>query len=192
MNWVLSVETEWQQFHATFGADVELCSVIWSKLHLHGLLPARGKPIHLLWALMFLKLYFAESIHCEMTRGVNEKTFWKWSWKFVDAIADLEEFVVSVVRVYYCYNASPSYLSCYLYNKIKLQNCFQNANDLVVDCTDMKIFEPKPFWKGWYSHKFKCAGLHWEVASSSIRSGDICLAHFHVENIQTLKCFAWG
>ncbi len=97
MNQVLSAETESQQFCATFGADVELCSVIWSKLHLHGLLPARGKPIHLLWALMFLKLYCAESVHCAMARGVDEKTFQKWSWKFVDAIANLEEFVVSVL-----------------------------------------------------------------------------------------------
>jgi len=34
------------------------------------------------------------------------------------------------------------------------------------------MYEPKPFWKGWYSHKFKAAGLRYEVAVS-IQNGDI-------------------
>ena len=33
-----------------------------------------------------------------------------------------------------------------------------------VDGTDFRIFNPYPFWKGWYSHKFKTSGLRYEVA----------------------------
>ncbi len=57
----------------------------------------------------------------------------------------------------------------------------------------MRIFEPKPFWKGWYSHKFKSAGLHWKVASS-IRSGDICWINgpFPCGKYPDIKIFCMG
>lgn len=43
---------------------------------------------------------------------------------------------------------------------------------VTVDGTDFRIREQKPFWSGWYSHKFKGPGLRYEVAVS-IQSGDI-------------------
>ena len=47
------------------------------------------------------------------------------------------------------------------------------AVSLVVDCTDCPIEEPKPFDKGWFSHKFKGPAVRWEVATS-IQTGQIC------------------
>jgi hypothetical protein len=36
----------------------------------------------------------------------------------------------------------------------------------------MQIYEPSPFSKDWYSHKFKAAGIRYEVAVC-IQTGDI-------------------
>ena len=44
---------------------------------------------------------------------------------------------------------------------------------LSVDGTDFRILGPKPFWKGWFSFKFRGPGLRYEVALS-IQRGDIC------------------
>jgi hypothetical protein len=47
---------------------------------------------------MFMKLYCSETVHCIIAGGeVDEKTFRKWSWIFVDAIAALH---FEVVRDY--------------------------------------------------------------------------------------------
>lgn len=43
---------------------------------------------------------------------------------------------------------------------------------VTVDGTDFEIYEPTPFSPGWYSHKFKGAGLRYEVALA-ISTGDI-------------------
>lgn len=43
---------------------------------------------------------------------------------------------------------------------------------MTVDGTDFAINEPSPFSPGWYSHKFKGAGVRYEVALS-INGGDI-------------------
>jgi hypothetical protein len=56
-----------------------------------------AKPVHLLWGLMLLKLYDNESVNCS-TAGVDETTFRKWSWVFVEAISDLEHQLVSSNR----------------------------------------------------------------------------------------------
>ena len=43
---------------------------------------------------------------------------------------------------------------------------------VTVDGTDFRIQEPSPFAPGWYSHKYKTAGVRYEVAVS-INGGDI-------------------
>ena len=59
------------------------------------MIPFQGaKAFHLLWALMFLKLYAAECVLASIA-AVNEKTYRKWAWAFVDALADLHTQVVS-------------------------------------------------------------------------------------------------
>ena len=91
---VASEDVEKRRFHATFGTCPELCSVIWGRLIQYGLLPEQRLSFHLLWALMFMKLYCSESVHCALAGGVDEKTFQKWAWLFVDAISWLEPYVV--------------------------------------------------------------------------------------------------
>lgn len=60
--------------------------------------------------------------------------------------------------------------------QIKWSNRFRGNSTktckVTVDGTDFRIQEPKPFNSKWYSHKFKAAGLRYEVAVC-IKTGDI-------------------
>ena len=47
--------------------------------------------------MMFMKIYSQEHIHASLA-GVDEKTFRKWSWIFIDAIAGLEYEVVRILK----------------------------------------------------------------------------------------------
>jgi hypothetical protein len=87
-------DTDERRFLATFGVAPVVCLTIWNLLIETGNLPPSSFEYHLLWGLMFLKLYCAESIHAALA-GCDEKTFRKWSWAFVDAISFLKERVVS-------------------------------------------------------------------------------------------------
>ena len=52
-------------------------------------------PKHLLWGLMWLKIYSTEAVMAGMAK-CDEKMFEKWSWKFVVAVSLLKEKVVSI------------------------------------------------------------------------------------------------
>ena len=94
-NHFTSEKTEKRQFHATFGTLAEVCVELWEKIDPTSTMPKRVQPAHLLWALMFLKLYSTEPVLSSMVGGVDEKTFCKWAWLFVQQIAELEDEVVS-------------------------------------------------------------------------------------------------
>jgi hypothetical protein len=87
-------DTDERRFLATFGVAPVVCLTIWNLLIETSNLPPGSFEYHLLWGLMFLKLYCAESIHAALA-GCDEKTFRKWSWAFVDAISFLKNRVVS-------------------------------------------------------------------------------------------------
>ena len=86
--------TEERRFYAIFGTSTMICSLLWKMIDPKSIMPKGVSPHHLLWALMFMKIYSSEHVHCAMADGVDEKTFWKWAWIFVLAIADLEYHVV--------------------------------------------------------------------------------------------------
>jgi|SRR6056300_396050 len=86
-------ETDHFRFQCTFGVSPDDCEIIWDLLITQDFLPRGGKPYHLLWALLFMKLYCAETIHAALT-GCDEKTFRKWSWEFVWALSYLQGHVV--------------------------------------------------------------------------------------------------
>jgi len=46
-------------------------------------------PNHLLWGLMFLKVYGTEPIHASIV-GANEKTFRKWQWLIITALSNIK------------------------------------------------------------------------------------------------------
>jgi hypothetical protein len=98
MHCKLADATEKARFHASFGTSPEVCSVLWEMLDPREEIDRYALPQHLLWALMFLKLYCSERVN-RMIVGVDEDTFRKWAWLFVEAISYLEDSVVSFESV---------------------------------------------------------------------------------------------
>ena len=72
--------------------------ITWDLLGTYGLLPEAGRVEHMLWALMYLKVYGRQKTMCTLAGGVNADTYMKWVMLFVTSIAYLEGFVVSFVR----------------------------------------------------------------------------------------------
>lgn len=82
-----SRETELRRFRSLFGVSPSTCAHVWQAMRNE--IPPGGRPIHLLWALLFLKVYSTENVN-SLISGADEKTFRKWTWIFVELIADLE------------------------------------------------------------------------------------------------------
>lgn len=83
-----------RNFCESFGCSLIVCHSLWILLVKTDYLPANGKLNHLLWALMFLKIYGTEKIMCSLAGGVDKDTFRKWTWLFIEAIASLESSLV--------------------------------------------------------------------------------------------------
>lgn len=146
-----------RKFRSFFGVAPNICALIWSLLN--GKRDRGSKPIHLLWALLFLNKYDTEELHAAITE-VDVKTFRKWSWTFINLISNLD-----VVRMLII---SWKNTFIYFYSKIKWENRFMNSfpgqNCYVsLDGTDFMILEPTPFEKKWFSHKFKGPGVKYEI-----------------------------
>ena len=99
-----STNTEDRDFREFFGCSLFVSGVVWETLVKNDEIPHNGCLNHLLWALMFMKVYGKERTLCSLAGGVDKKTYRKWSWKFAIAIANLSP---SVVRNYY------TYISCF-------------------------------------------------------------------------------
>lgn len=93
-------DTKRRRFVSFFGIEACLVSRLWSMLIQHGKLAIlrSPKPIHLLWALMFLQVYDTEERNAARCK-CDEKTFRKWAWWYAEAVADLDEYVVSLLRL---------------------------------------------------------------------------------------------
>lgn len=94
--------TEDRRFREMFGCSAKVVLILWNMIDSN--VDIKGSPeiAHLLWALMFLKIYSKESITSRLAGGVDEKTYRKWVWIFVGAIADLEADVVCIFYIAYC------------------------------------------------------------------------------------------
>ena len=88
----MHVRSSHERFRATFGTDAVICAILWTRLDFEQM-PNGYKPLHLLWALMFLKVYAAEPVLAALA-GVHERTYRKWTWCFVDAISTLQYSVI--------------------------------------------------------------------------------------------------
>ena len=140
-----------RRFRSCFGAPSDVVAHLLNRIIAHGEIETGGKPKHLLWALVFLKVYSTEEIHCSIVGWPSAKSFSKWSWYFVGRISDLKDEVIS------------------------LDNRFEGLGDVIrtncfisIDGTDCPVFEPWPFSTKLYSHKLNGPGLKYEVG--------VCLA----------------
>ena len=76
-----------RRYSALFGVTPHITFVLRNRLLLR--LPSKSEPRHLLWSLLFLKLYGSEHVRACLTM-VSEKTFRKWSWVFVKLLSELK------------------------------------------------------------------------------------------------------
>ncbi len=81
-----------RRYKALFGVTPLVASVIWS-LSEHSR-RHDSSPRHLLWGLMFLKVYATEHVHATFV-GIDEKTFRKWCWIWVGIISELTVVCIS-------------------------------------------------------------------------------------------------
>jgi len=89
--------TEELEFRESFGVGMVVFMALWDVLVLTELLPAKGGVDHLLWTLMFMKGYAKTRTCCNQLGGIDTKTFKKWVWLFIFAIAELEATLVRKV-----------------------------------------------------------------------------------------------
>eukprot|EP00557_Chaetoceros_sp_GSL56_P006075 CAMPEP_0176492108 /NCGR_PEP_ID=MMETSP0200_2-20121128/8797_1 /TAXON_ID=947934 /ORGANISM="Chaetoceros sp., Strain GSL56" /LENGTH=259 /DNA_ID=CAMNT_0017889597 /DNA_START=26 /DNA_END=802 /DNA_ORIENTATION=+ len=139
-----------ERYRAHFGTSPGVCALLWNEIST--IVPRKYCFKHILWGLMFLKVYATESVLAGKI-GVDEDTFRDHMWVVIKAIA-----------------------SCKL-RVIKFEKRLEKRNgsmcNLTVDGTDFRIQQMVPFWKGWFSHKFKGPGLRYEVGLN-IQTGCIC------------------
>jgi hypothetical protein len=85
------LEASEQEFRALFGIGPDVCGHVWTHLSCHK--PPKTRPKHLLWTLLFLKVYGTETALSVIARA-SRKTFRKWVWLLLPLIADMAPFEV--------------------------------------------------------------------------------------------------
>ena len=93
---------EESRFRALFGCSCVVAFRVWKLLYSYHLLPQAGTMTHLLWTLMFLKVYPSEEAMKKLTGGADNKTIRKWVGSFVSSVASLEPFLVCVCYKNHC------------------------------------------------------------------------------------------
>ena len=88
-----------RHFRAFFGASPLTCERLWTLLNPKATMPKGVQPFHLLWGLVFMKVYATEAVHCKIVDSPDEKTFQKWFLLFVREISYLEADVVSAKQM---------------------------------------------------------------------------------------------
>jgi len=87
-----------QRFRACFGIPVEVLIASWNMMIANDLIPNGGSFSHVLGALMFMKLYPEnETEMCTLCRGIDPNTFRKWTWPYIESMAELSLKVVSKI-----------------------------------------------------------------------------------------------
>ena len=94
-------------FRALFGVTSNVCAIIWAKLEVN--VTTDKDPNHLLWGLLFLKVYSTEEVHSSLV-GTTVKTLRKWSIPMVERMSDLN--TVSILALKF---NTPEYYFHFIY-----------------------------------------------------------------------------
>ena len=84
------LEAQIKTFVSLYGLNPLQTFMVWEMMDI----PANGRPKHLLWSLFLLRQYDCTPVLCHLF-NVSPKTWRKWVWPFVEAIAALK--VVSFI-----------------------------------------------------------------------------------------------
>jgi len=85
---------EHRRWMACFGAKPIVMADVWTRIDPERNMPKGAEPRHLTWSFYLMKLYNQEEVNSINVGGVDEKTFRKWSWLFIEATSYLEYPVV--------------------------------------------------------------------------------------------------
>ena len=93
---MLSAERDFREF---FGVGCAVVAILWRMLGEHDLIPEGGKIVHLIWTLHFFRAYpktgHVCAVACGLGGNIDPKTYRKYVWQFIYAIADAESIMVS-------------------------------------------------------------------------------------------------
>lgn len=78
-----------RRFNANFGVNSHVISYVWELLLQKDNLPKGFRPTHLLWTLVFMKLYACEAITSALCQ-CDEKTLRKWVWIGITQLSELD------------------------------------------------------------------------------------------------------
>lgn len=88
--------TEDRKFREFFGCGPVVACATWQMIEELNSIPNNGTMEHFLWALLFMKVYAKENVMASIaSTKPDTKTFQKWVWAFIEAIASAEDEVVS-------------------------------------------------------------------------------------------------
>ena len=137
-----ATSSEEKDFRSHFGCSPPVCATLWNHLQVTDLSPQGGTLDHLLWALMFLKIYGKQRQMCTLAGGVDQDTFRKWTWLFLNAIVQLEPLVVRICLLisYICLILIILFSLQIIWNN-RLKNDQGNGCLISVDGTDFMIQE---------------------------------------------------
>jgi hypothetical protein len=81
-----------RDFNSLFGVSANVCSVVCNLCDF----PSGTKPVHLLWAFLFMKVHGTEPVLIAIANsGPNRKTFRKCAWNVIEEVASKAPSVVS-------------------------------------------------------------------------------------------------
>lgn len=96
---IIAEQGEDRRFHEFFGTGVAVAINAWTLLVEHERLEENAEISHLLWAMYFLKCYPKTGEGCAAAASekgaVDPKTWRKYIWPMIYALADLESILVS-------------------------------------------------------------------------------------------------
>lgn len=82
-----------RRFKSFFGITPDMCALVWREII--SFAPNAAKPKHLLWCLFYLKQYNVEHSRRALFNS-DEKTIRKWTWIFVDLIANINVVILEI------------------------------------------------------------------------------------------------
>lgn len=93
-----------ERFVSFFGIEPMMCEIVWKRIINNGStshFKEAPNPIHLLWALLFLKTYAKTTVLAAIC-GCDAKTYRKHAWFYAEAVANLDSQVVSRLCLHEC------------------------------------------------------------------------------------------
>jgi hypothetical protein len=87
---VPTLQKKYEYFQSLFGCSPDITAEIWYRIAPQGehSLKRGAEPQHLLWALLFMKVYASDNVLCSIVGGVDSKTFSFWTRYFIKQISN--------------------------------------------------------------------------------------------------------